>query len=300
VGDKTASEKTTSKWLITDPNSSVDEVTFAVLLKRLTPLPKLLKRAALDADKDIEHVHRLRVATRRADAALTEFAEFLEPRRVTRVAGILRKLRKAAGQARDLDVLMLANQDDPVVVRKLQAKRSTAQMRIERAYRKHAESGKLKKRIRQLLRSIPSDLVFDHDETIQSWARDRLSSRTESLLVVWPDESSDLESLHQFRIKAKALRYTIELFAGVFPTQLKDALYPRVEQIQDELGDINDHRVALQNIEQWQAETAVQDELLILKARTEAELNRCRSLFNRKHGEAAREEFRQMARACIR
>src|SRR4051794_16426954 len=61
--------------------------------------------AAHLAEHDVEYVHRLRVATRRAGAALKLYKELLPKKPARWLKRRLRKIRKAAGDARDLDVL---------------------------------------------------------------------------------------------------------------------------------------------------------------------------------------------------
>src|SRR5262249_22855308 len=56
--------------------------------------------------RDIEHVHRLRVATRRAGAALRIFESCLPDKTFRRVRKQLRAMRRAAGEARDWDVFI--------------------------------------------------------------------------------------------------------------------------------------------------------------------------------------------------
>src|SRR5262245_8264017 len=63
-------------------------------------------RAVLEAIADSETVHELRVATRRARAAVEAFADVLPPKAARRAAKVLRKLRRVAGAARDGDVLL--------------------------------------------------------------------------------------------------------------------------------------------------------------------------------------------------
>src|SRR5207244_2166671 len=60
--------------------------------------------AVFHADEDIENVHQLRVATRRAAAALRIFLDCLPGRLHDKTRKALRGLRRAAGEARDWDV----------------------------------------------------------------------------------------------------------------------------------------------------------------------------------------------------
>jgi CHAD domain-containing protein len=47
--------------------------------------------------------------------------------------------------------------------------------------------------------------------------------------------------LHQFRIAGKKLRYSMELLAPAFGSELREKQYPIVQELQDKLGSINDY-----------------------------------------------------------
>ena len=70
-----------------------------VLVTRLGTVGQVLPRAVQEADRDPEYVHQLRVATRRADAALRIFAHCLPRKVYKRARQRLRRLRQAAGAA---------------------------------------------------------------------------------------------------------------------------------------------------------------------------------------------------------
>jgi len=279
---------------VADPQSSVVEAGFHALSSRLSPLPKLLERAALNADEDIEHVHRLRVGTRRADAAITEFSDILEEAETREITASLKQIRKAAGRARDLDVLIQRHRKDPDILKRLRPKRKRAQKKIKRVFRDLQQTGELTTRIQHVLQSVPSESNLRRDETFRAWAAQRLEAKVATFLEAWPLGSDDLEALHRFRIRAKALRYTIELFASVFPAQLKSELYPRVEQLQNVLGDINDHHVALRKFDRWESD----DDLAALKSETESALEERLHQFQQCHGTNARDEFKRIAESC--
>ena len=85
------------------PNvTTLAETTVANRLRRVA---RLLPRAAKKPEEDVEYVHDLRVSVRRATAALQMFAPFLPPTGYSQMIAQLRRIRGAAGRARDLDVL---------------------------------------------------------------------------------------------------------------------------------------------------------------------------------------------------
>src|SRR3954447_22688286 len=93
------------KWIEgLGPKAHTVEAARRVLELRLQVVRISLPLAVHDADRDVEHVHRLRVATRRAGAALKIFQACLPERAFRRVRKQLRTMRRAAGEARDWDV----------------------------------------------------------------------------------------------------------------------------------------------------------------------------------------------------
>src|ERR1043165_1671605 len=77
-----------------------------VLSIRLGVVRDRLPSAVFHAEDDIEHVHQLRVGTRRAAAALRIFAQCLPERLFDKTRKTLRALRRSAGEARDWDVFL--------------------------------------------------------------------------------------------------------------------------------------------------------------------------------------------------
>lgn len=77
------------------------------------------------------------------------------------------------------------------------------------------------------------------------------------------DESTAVEPLHDLRIGAKRLRYTLELFRSVFG-ETGERNIERVKTIQEALGNLHDADVRI---------ALIQDELLILAAEQIAELS---------------------------
>src|SRR5262249_58635227 len=94
------------KWVQgVSPDDRTTDVAVRTLQARLAAIQHYLPLAAEKAEEDVEHVHQLRVWTRRASAALKLYAGLLPRRRTARMKKQLKRLRRAANDARDCDVL---------------------------------------------------------------------------------------------------------------------------------------------------------------------------------------------------
>jgi hypothetical protein len=95
------------KWIDSGPEEPVWQIASRVLESRLERLWNFLGRAVREPASETENVHQLRVFTRRSTAALEIFEPWLPAQRGRKVRKRVSKVRKAAGAARDLDVLRL-------------------------------------------------------------------------------------------------------------------------------------------------------------------------------------------------
>src|SRR5215216_5421763 len=95
------------KWIDgIGPETPVADAARRSLELRLAVVANALPLAAHLSEHDIEHVHRLRVATRRAAAALKLYRDWLPLKPARWIKKRLRQIRRAAGETRDLDVLI--------------------------------------------------------------------------------------------------------------------------------------------------------------------------------------------------
>jgi CHAD domain-containing protein len=214
-----------------------------------------LQPALTEADKDAEHVHQLRVATRRAGAALRIFAPCL-PQKVQKSARKhLRRIRRAAAEARDWDVFLLdlaererraRNDELPgyhFLVGYAVGQREAAQGRLEEMGERE---GKRWPRIQEETVDAvrePQDGVVP--PTLRDLACPALDELLQQLHTAASGDLGDYEHLHQVRILGKRLRYAMEVFAECFPEVFRAKLYPAVEEMQDILGLANDSHVAI-------------------------------------------------------
>lgn len=97
----------TEKWVLgASADDRVSDVAVLTLQNRLGAILHFLPLAAKKAAEDLEHVHHLRVAARRPMAALRLYEDLMPQRRFEWMKKQLRRVRQAANDARDCDVLL--------------------------------------------------------------------------------------------------------------------------------------------------------------------------------------------------
>src|SRR5271168_1372640 len=100
-----ASNPRFDKWVYNvSPDDRTSDVAARTLRVRLNAVRYYLDLAA-DCPDDIEHVHELRVWSRRAAAALRLYHDLLPSHCARWIGKQMRRLRRAASTARDFDVL---------------------------------------------------------------------------------------------------------------------------------------------------------------------------------------------------
>jgi CHAD domain-containing protein len=238
------------KWVQgISPDDRVTDVAVRTLQARLAAIQHYLPLAAEKAEEDVEYVHQLRVWTRRAGAALRLYAAFLPRGRTAWMRKQLKRLRHAANDARDCDVLIKRLAEDrshPDAGRwldKVCARRAEAQKPIVAMYKRLNRDDRLDRRVTELLRRVRTRNKHGHrpeDPRFGDWSRARLRPLVEAFLAAVPADGAAMTALHAFRIRGKKLRYAMELLAGAFLPDFREKLYPFVETVQDRLGALND------------------------------------------------------------
>jgi len=266
-----------SKWIKgADPKQPVSAFARRALKKRLRSVWHFAALAAKKPEDDIEHVHQLRVATRRAGAGLQVFADLLPARRMRWMKKQLRTLRRAAGDARDLDVLAqrlgllrdeTSGSELEPVHKQIVLERRKVQKPLRRAYRK-AKCKRFPRRSRKLLRQIRWRGAGE-EPSLREAAGNALRPLVDAFFAAADQDLTAPESLHEMRIQGKRIRYALELLVGAFDTSFRKELYPVFEEVQDKLGATNDHASAEARFRQWHNRTdsvAAQAELAALAA----------------------------------
>ncbi len=248
-----------SKWIKrTKPEHPITKVARLAFRERQKAVWYYARLAAKRWKDDIEYVHQLRVATRRARAALQIFADLVPKREARRMNKRLRELRQAAGNARDLDVLgkrlgQIAEQKEGShlgpIVEQIAARRRKAQKPLANTYKK-AKRKRFKGRSRALLRAVQWQRQ-EREATLAEAAQATLAPLVDEFFTASRADLSGIEVLHQMRISGKQVRYAMELLAGAFDESFRRNLYATVEEVQEKLGTINDHATAITMFNGW-------------------------------------------------
>lgn len=238
------------KW-ISDltADTRVSDAARRVLTLRLEAVRDWLGQALREPGQDSEYVHQLRVATRRAGAALNVFAECLPPKVAKDAQDRLKLIRRAAGEARDWDVFLGRLQqtaaEQPaedragldMVVGYALAQRIPAQRKLEKASPDYPFA--FERFMAESLAAIRTKGVSK--ATLAELGRPLLARLLGQLSRPELREISDYPGLHQVRILGKRLRYVLEIFNDCFGPRLRKRLCPLVAELQEILGSVNDH-----------------------------------------------------------
>ncbi|MEM9351584.1 MAG: CHAD domain-containing protein [Planctomycetota bacterium] len=275
----------------------------SLLKKRFKQVIGLLPLAAEDPDGDIEHVHRLRVATRRAGAALAAFSPLME-RKPSDAKKALRNIRRAAGPARDADVLWLRLAEragEPFVDRiagpRLRAQRDDAQRALCSAATKRRS-----KRLRAALRDAVA-LLNSPDESSTAFgefAGSTVEDAADRFRVASQADLSGWHELHQLRIAGKRLRYTLELFDSELAEEAREAAASATKALQNRLGAINDHATAQAHYQRWIGGMSADADAALLAAEIVSESARAEALATDFHAWWAGEGEHALAAAVDR
>jgi len=240
-------------WIVSDDRRTpVGHVAAKTLRKRFDAVWAELRAACASPDEP-EHVHQLRVATRRTLAAVEAFHPLIPAKRRDWFAKRLRRLRRAAGEARDLDVLKgrLAQHDATQarsrLVAMLAKQRQKSRTPILAEFEKLVESD-WSSRVDRLLEVV-------HDRRRQTrfriFARRRFKPMIASFFEKADHTLRDADEIHALRIEGKKLRYALEIFAAVFPVRVRTRCQESLEQLQKTLGRCTDHAAAADRFERW-------------------------------------------------
>lgn len=234
-----------SKWLADlSPNMPAAAAARIALAARLKAVRRRFDRVTA-GDATAEDVHQLRVATRRAAAAVAIFGPLLDKKRARRARRVLRAVRRAAGGVRDFDVFgdrlarSAATPAGYALAGYAAGRRAAAEADLTAVARTHGR--KLDKVCRRTSDGVDSDNA-DPFATVAVAALSDLFAR---LTAAATNPPTAADELHVVRIVGKQVRYAMELFAPCFGPPFRVDLYPAVVRLQEILGVVQDGDVAI-------------------------------------------------------
>lgn len=213
------------------------------------------KRGASSGDAD--GIHDLRVSIRRLSQGLRVFQPWFQTANVPRVRRRLRKLMKRCAAVRNydvaLDVLHAAGWNERGLFAKLKTERGRARDELAGTLRNWRRRNRLRRWRGKLRAQQPATAARNSEGASRSKAENarRLLPRMIEELFRAGNRAARAgashETMHQFRLKTKRMRYTLELFEPVYGAKTEH-LMDWLKGLQEKLGAINDCAVTLQMI----------------------------------------------------
>jgi len=210
---------------------------------------KIIKR------KNIEDIHDLRVASRRIRTCLAIFYSFLPKKKVEFWQKEIKSITLLFGQVRDLDVQidLLDQITDHVADKSVQPGLKRVRLRLNQKREKKQENIltfchsilestsliEMKTWVESVLAT--NDQINEYSQDLFQLGYENIQTRLDNFLFyeVFLFDPTRINELHQMRIAAKRLRYSIEIFSEVYDGKLDSALdFSRKSQ--QYLGNIHD------------------------------------------------------------
>ncbi len=244
------------------PDDPMAEAGRKVLLSEFIRM--LQHEAGSRSGEDIEDVHKMRVAIRQTRSAIRLLETYYKPDVLRPFDGDLKRIMRALGAVRDLDVMIhdLRQFDTPAepaqaaalqeVIDALNHRRDVARAALvktlnSKTYRRFVKAytkflsrpgkGALRPAADVVapyqVRHVLPPLIYEHLAAVRAY---------DPVL-----EEADSETLHALRIEFKRLRYVVSLFSGILGKDI-DAFISELKQMQDVLGRMNDIEVARQSL----------------------------------------------------
>lgn len=231
-------------------HTSAAEIAVELIERPLRRMLDNIEPAVQRPGEDQEYVHQLRVGSRRAGVAIKIFAPVLNKKDGKKLAQSVRSWRRAAGNARDLDVFAGR-------LRKWQTRIAEAEqpafdfcLGFTAGLRDQAQHSLI-----ETADELDSEDLWTQWTALRNHLRTGTATfgdllapavdhRLQELESALQNETQDPEELHETRIRAKNLRYALELTKDRLPEEVVTPLIRAPEQIQEVLGEVHDCDVA--------------------------------------------------------
>lgn len=199
-------------------------------------------------DLSAKSLHELRIACRRAEAALRLCQDAAESRAWRWLTRELDTFRRVCNQARDDDVLLkwvhrhesVSNKSLRLLRQAILAHRAEVQPKIVNLARKLSEPHGFKRRSTDVVKQLQA---CERDQPIAQAFGRQLFDEINRFVRALPTPRHEDSSLHRLRIVGKRLRYASELVTEIWPDVVLTELNEHLHSLQDQLGAIHDQIV---------------------------------------------------------
>lgn len=221
--------------------------------------------------KDIEHLHDMRVASRRLRECFRAFSAFYAPKKLKRVLSSVRNITRVLGRPRETDVnagLLAAYQPGPSPILSTtheylleifefeQARQRRKMLKqvgkidqgaLESRLSRFAETALMSRSRPSLLTQVGQELEFEGFLSISTRDLRQQVAKLFSFEAA-PAEEEYETRLHDLRIHTKKLRYRLELLNPAYDQRFGPAI-KLAKDLQDVIGWAHDHGVLILQLE---------------------------------------------------
>jgi CHAD domain-containing protein len=232
------------------------EKLFDVARKRLGKFASLVPKALVSEAPDT--IHDVRVSSRRLQQVLQ--VAFPKPRANSnrKLIRSVRKIRRALGDCRDLDVTIDLIADKLEHANSEVVRSAWAQVQAHLAERRKTEAARCRGQLGRcdIMAFVTRTQALLHTVKLTQATDQSLKDGVERAFADWQDafavaqESRDVDATHAFRIAGKRLRYRAELLADLGSSSCK-SLVKSLKLLQDDLGQWRDRHILLRFVAEF-------------------------------------------------
>jgi CHAD domain-containing protein len=225
--------------------------------RSLLPNIKALKKASekILNRNDMEDIHDLRVASRRIRTILDVFSDQLPAKKVKAWDKEIQSITKSFGQVRDLDVQIDLINRIYQTTEDLKLRTGLRRVRLRLDQKRQKKQSDTANSIKLILNNPSINEMELFTEKISDKSQNniffsenlfqvgykKIQTRMDEFLFfeIFIFDPNRISELHQMRIKAKRLRYALEIFSDLYQKKTDFAL-EIARQVQEYLGNIHD------------------------------------------------------------
>lgn len=202
---------------------------------------------------NVNAVHDMRVALRRLRGALRDFVQVINEKPLRRVKSDLKRISDTLGVVRDLDVAIIALQELAKIAKSDEIKLGIGELIDEHKVLRKRARARLQKALESInLEALRQRFSLRIEESLRQQelfgpgnlaeaGRSIVESRLAEFCSLGPAIYAPFEGvrLHELRLAAKRLRYSIELFAVCWADEIMP-FATELSVLQTHLGDVHD------------------------------------------------------------